>query len=77
MTASIAATGLTRQFGELTAVDAIDLSIAPGTLYGFLGRNGAGKTTLIRMLLGLIRPTSGEALILDRSVDSHGGPSGP
>ena len=77
MTVSITATGLTRRFGDLTAVDAVDLSIAPGTLYGFLGRNGAGKTTLIRMLLGLIRPTSGEVSILGRVVDSHGGRCGP
>ena len=62
MTVSITATGLTRRFGDLTAVDAVDLSIAPGTLYGFLGRNGAGKTTLIRMLLGLIRPTGWRGL---------------
>ena len=54
-------------------MDAVELSIPPGTLYGFLGRNGAGKTTLIRMLLGLIRPTSGEASILGRAVDSRGG----
>ena len=67
MTVSITATGLTRRFGDLTAVDAVDLSIAPGTLYGFLGRNGAGKTTLIRMLLGLIRPTAGEVSILGRA----------
>ena len=77
MTVSITATGLTRLFGDLTAVDAVDLSIAPGTLYGFLGRNGAGKTTLIRMLLGLIRPTAGEASILGRIVDSRGGLPGP
>ena len=77
MTASIAAAGLTRRFGALAAVGSIDLGIAPGTLDGFLGRNGAGKTTLIRMLLRLIRPTSGQAWILDRSVDSHGGQSGP
>jgi ABC-2 type transport system ATP-binding protein len=77
MMASIVATGLTRRFGSLTAVDAADLDIAEGTLYGFLGRNGAGKTTLIRMLLGLIRPTAGQVSILGRAVDSHGGPSGP
>ena len=77
MTGSITATGLTRRFGELTAVDSVDLSIAPGTLYGFLGRNGAGKTTLIRMLLGLIRPTSGEVSILGRAVDSTVGAAGP
>ena len=77
MTVSITATGLTRRFGELTAVDAVDLSIASGTLYGFLGRNGAGKTTLIRMLLGLIGPTAGEVSILGRAVDSRGGIPGP
>ena len=67
MTASITATGVTRRFGALTAVDSVDLSIPPGTLYGFLGRNGAGKTTLIRMLLGLIRPTAGQVSILGRA----------
>jgi len=77
MTASITATGVTRRFGALTAVDSVDLSILPGTLYGFLGRNGAGKTTLIRMLLGLIRPTAGQVCILGRRVDSRGGASGP
>ena len=77
MTASITGTRLTRRFGALTAVDSVDLSIPPGTLYGFLGRNGAGKTTLIRMLLGLIRPTSGSVSILGRAVDSRGGTSGP
>ncbi len=77
MTGSITATGVTRRFGALTAVDAVDLSIPPGTLYGFLGRNGAGKTTVIRMLLGLIRPDAGQVTILGRSVNSRGGPSGP
>jgi ABC-2 type transport system ATP-binding protein len=77
MTGSITATGVTRRFGALTAVDAVDLSIPPGTLYGFLGRNGAGKTTLIRMLLGLIRPNAGQVSILGRAVNSRGGPSGP
>ncbi len=77
MTGSITATGVTRRFGALTAVDAVDLSIPPGTLYGFLGRNGAGKTTLIRMLLGLIRPDAGQVTILGRVVDSRGGPTGP
>lgn len=77
MTASIMATGVTRRFGPVTAVDSVDLSISPGTLYGFLGRNGAGKTTLIRMLLGLIRPSAGQVSMLGRPVDSRGGPSGP
>lgn len=77
MTGAITATGLTRRFGALTAVDSVDLSIPAGTLFGFLGRNGAGKTTLIRMLLGLIRPSAGLVTILGREVDSRGGPTGP
>ncbi len=77
MTAAIVARGLTRLFGDLRAVDSVDLSIAPGTIYGFLGRNGAGKTTLIRMMLGLIGPTSGEVSLLGKPVDSRGGSSGP
>jgi ABC-2 type transport system ATP-binding protein len=77
MAASITASGVTRRFGALTAVDSVDLSILPGTLYGFLGRNGAGKTTLIRMLLGLIRPTAGQVSVLGRRVDSRGGAAGP
>ncbi|MGB8021955.1 MAG: ABC transporter ATP-binding protein [Candidatus Nanopelagicales bacterium] len=67
--AAIVAEGLTRRFGTLVAVDAVDLRIAPSSLFGFLGRNGAGKTTVIRLLLGLIRPTSGQATILGMSVD--------
>jgi ABC-2 type transport system ATP-binding protein/ribosome-dependent ATPase len=52
--------GVTRRFGGFTAVDGVDLTVAPGEIVGLLGANGAGKTTLIRMLLGLLRPTSGE-----------------
>lgn len=74
---AIEAEGLTRRFGALVAVDSVDLRIARGSLFGFLGRNGAGKTTVIRMLLGLIRPTAGRASILGRPVDQRGGPSGP
>ena len=50
---------LTKQFGDLTAVDNINLNINTGELFGFLGPNGAGKTTTIKMLIGLLRPTSG------------------
>jgi ABC-2 type transport system ATP-binding protein len=77
MGASITATGLTRRFGPVTAVDSVDLSVSAGTVYGFLGRNGAGKTTLIRLLLGLIRPSAGRVCLLGRPVDSRGGSSGP
>jgi ABC-2 type transport system ATP-binding protein len=52
--------GATRRFGRLTAVDNVDLEVAPGEVVGLLGANGAGKTTLIRMLLGLVPPSSGE-----------------
>lgn len=52
--------GLTRSFGRQTAVDQVSLRVPKGSIYGLLGRNGAGKTTTLRMLMGLIRPTSGE-----------------
>jgi len=55
---------LTKRYGAFTALDALDLRIAPGEAYGFLGPNGSGKTTTIRLLLGLHRPTSGQAEIL-------------
>lgn len=56
----IQARKLTKRFNRFTAVEGIDLNIRPGEIYGFLGPNGAGKTTTIMMLLGIIRPTSGE-----------------
>jgi ABC-2 type transport system ATP-binding protein len=54
---------LTKTFGQRTAVDAVDLTVRRGEVYGFLGPNGAGKTTTLRMLLGLVRPTSGRATV--------------
>jgi ABC-2 type transport system ATP-binding protein len=59
--------GLTKQFGSLTAVDHLSFTVEPGKVTGFLGPNGAGKTTTLRMLLGLVRPTSGSATIDGRS----------
>jgi len=56
--------GLTRSFGDFTAVDGVSFSIAPGQFFGFLGPNGAGKSTTIKMLTGLLEPTSGEVQIL-------------
>jgi ABC-2 type transport system ATP-binding protein len=56
--------GLTRDFGSFRAVDAIDLAVPAGSLYGFLGPNGAGKSTTIKCLTGLLRPTSGSMRIL-------------
>ncbi|MBD3292885.1 MAG: ATP-binding cassette domain-containing protein [Armatimonadia bacterium] len=56
--------GLTKRFGRIRAVEDLDLTVPHGSLFGFLGPNGAGKSTTIRMLTGLIRPTSGEASVL-------------
>jgi len=57
--------GLTRRFGDLTAVDSVDLVVPAGSFYGFLGPNGAGKSTTIKCLTGLLRPSAGEISILD------------
>jgi ABC-2 type transport system ATP-binding protein len=56
--------GLTKRYGQLTAVDALDLEVYPGEIFGLLGQNGAGKTTTILMLLGLTEPTSGSAEVM-------------
>jgi ABC-2 type transport system ATP-binding protein len=59
----ISVSGLTKRFGPITAVDDLSFDVQPGTITGFLGPNGAGKTTTLRMLLGLVHPTGGAALI--------------
>ena len=64
----ITAKGLTRRFGDLTAVDSLDLHIERGEVFGFLGPNGAGKTTTVRMLAALIAPTSGSASIAGKTL---------
>jgi len=64
----IATTNLTKHFGNIKAVSNISLSVGKGEIYGFLGLNGAGKTTTIRMLLGMIRPTSGSAFLFGKKV---------
>jgi len=63
MAAVIETHGLTRRYGDLTAVDGISLSIGEGELYGLLGPNGSGKTTSIKMLTGQLQPTSGTASV--------------
>ena len=55
---AVEARSLTKRFGDITAVDGLDLELAPGRIYGLLGPNGSGKTTLIRCLVGLAKPTS-------------------
>jgi ABC-type multidrug transport system ATPase subunit len=56
--------GLTKRYGDIVAVDNVDLTVLPGEVYGFLGPNGAGKTTTLRILTGLIAPTSGTVRVL-------------
>jgi ABC-type multidrug transport system ATPase subunit len=63
MTAAIEINGLTKKFGDVTAVDDVSLSVQDGEIFGFLGPNGSGKSTLIRMLCGLIVPTAGTARV--------------
>jgi ABC-type multidrug transport system ATPase subunit len=65
---AITTSGLTRRFGDLTAVDCIDLQVPKSSVYGFLGPNGAGKTTTIRLLLGLIRPHAGDVQLFGQSL---------
>jgi ABC-type multidrug transport system ATPase subunit len=63
---------LTKRYGSITAVSGLNLTVRRGEVYGFLGPNGAGKTTTLRMLLGLIRPTSGTATVLGEASGSPG-----
>ncbi len=66
--------GLSRRFGSFVAVDDLSFSVKQGEIFGFLGANGAGKSTTIRMLCGLLRPSSGTALVggIDVSRDPEG-----
>jgi ABC-2 type transport system ATP-binding protein len=64
----VATSGLTRRFGAVTAVDHLTVELPEGGVVGLLGPNGAGKSTLIRMLLGLVRPTDGDATVLGASI---------
>jgi len=68
MTMAIETHGLTRRFGDLCAVDGLELRVSAGTFYGFLGPNGAGKSTTIKMLTGLLAPTRGTMHILSEDV---------
>jgi ABC-2 type transport system ATP-binding protein len=60
---AIRARGLTKRFGDFTAVDRLDLEVPAGSIFAFLGANGSGKSTTIRMLIGLLRPSGGSALV--------------
>src|SRR3954447_245610 len=62
----VKARGLVKHYGEIHAVDVVDVTVPPGDVYGLLGPNGAGKTTLMRMLFGLIRPDAGRIELFGR-----------
>ncbi len=68
---TISTLGLTRRFGELVAVDNVDLRVAPGQFFGFLGPNGAGKSTTIKMLTGLLAASSGRIEILGLDLETN------
>jgi len=72
MNFAIETRGLTRQFGTVRAVDGLDLQVPRGTFYGFLGPNGAGKSTTIKMLTGLLAPSSGSMQILGQEISGNG-----
>ncbi|MCK5652117.1 MAG: ABC transporter ATP-binding protein, partial [Gemmatimonadetes bacterium] len=72
MSEAVRVLDLTRRFGDFTAVDRVSFQVGEGEIFGFLGPNGAGKTTTIRMLIGLLPPTSGEGWVSGRSILSEG-----
>src|SRR6202007_2544591 len=67
----IEARGLTQQVGDFVAVDHVSMQIERGEIFGFLGANGCGKSTTMKMLCGLLPPTSGQALLFGESVDAN------
>ena len=71
--AAVLTSGLTKRFGDQLAVDALDLTVPRGAVYGFLGPNGSGKTTTIRMLLGLVTPTAGTVALLGQPMPAEVG----
>jgi len=68
MNSAISTDNLVKHYGDVTAVDGLSLRVAQGEIYAFLGLNGAGKTTTIRVLLGMVKPTAGEAHVLGRRI---------
>jgi ABC-2 type transport system ATP-binding protein len=70
---AIETNGLSKFYGRVHAVESVDLRVKPGEIYGFLGLNGAGKTTTIRLLLGMVRPSTGSVKVLEQAVGPNGG----
>ena len=77
MATAIRMEGLTKRYGDVVALDHLDLEVAPGEVVGYLGPNGAGKTTTIRLLLGLSRPTEGRGGGLRARLPTPGGRGPP
>jgi ABC-2 type transport system ATP-binding protein len=75
MERAIVATSLGKRYGRVNALDGLNLTIDSGEVFGFLGPNGAGKTTTIRLLLGLLKPTTGAAEVLGRPIGTAGTPA--
>jgi ABC-2 type transport system ATP-binding protein len=69
--ATVIASGMVKRFGDFTAVGGVDITVREGEIFGLLGPNGSGKTTSIRMMLGLMPPTSGDVKVLGISVQEH------
>ena len=72
MSFAIETNGLSKFFGQIRAVDSVNLQVKRGEIYGFLGLNGAGKTTTIRALLGMLRPSTGSVKVLGQAIGPHG-----
>jgi ABC-2 type transport system ATP-binding protein len=70
-TAAVETLDLVRRFGGFTAVDHLNLQVRRGSFFGFLGPNGAGKSTTIKMLTGLLAPTTGKIRVLDHDIDAE------
>jgi len=77
MTFVIETNQLSKSFGDVLAVDSVNIRVKPGEIYGFLGLNGAGKTTTIRALLGMIRPSAGQVRVLGQVIGHLGNGRGP
>ncbi|MBZ9778462.1 ABC transporter ATP-binding protein [Psychroflexus salinarum] len=71
METTIKATNLTKSFGDFTAVDKLNFEVEKGEIFGFLGANGAGKTTAMKMLIGISKPTAGDAMVANYKVSTQ------